>query len=123
MNNLPPGNHDDYTIGDAEDKNSFTFTANFDCKPESNAYTTCQTPHGIVYGLYVKDHYFMIGDGETYSGSKVIDFSSPSHPITVALRTQGVLVKYFFASGNLHKYFWIILEKWAKRYEIGNKRS
>ena len=73
MNNLPPGNHDDYTIGDTEDYNLFIFTANFDCKPESNTYTTCQTPHGIVYGLHVKGHYFMTGDGETYSGSKVID--------------------------------------------------
>ena len=31
--------------------------------------------------------------------------------------------KILFVSGNLHKHFWIIPEKWAKCYAIGNKRS
>ncbi len=60
----------------------------------------CPTPHGFVHGLFVKGNYLMIGNGETYSGFKVIDISDTSNPQTVSTEDPGCFGKDPFVSGD-----------------------
>lgn len=60
----------------------------------------CPLPHGFVYGPYVKGNYMMIGNGETYSGFKVVDISDPTNPQTVATEDPGCFGRNLFVYGD-----------------------
>ena len=60
----------------------------------------CPTPHGFVHGPFIKENYMIIGNGETYSGFKVIDISDPTNPQTVATEDPGCFGKDPFVYGD-----------------------